>query len=307
MVDVLLSLWSLMVFIAIGFVLVKANIAPPSSDRELSRIAFYALMPALIFSAVSQSDLGEVFSTVAVANLAPIVILFGLYYILAVKVFGMRGGEQTIGALAASYTNAGNIGAAYLVAVTGNASGIAPIVTFQLCVMTPFAFSVLARQTGLGGRGVVRKVLNALSQPPVIGVIAGVVVSGFGIDLPRIISVPVDTLATVAVPIMMMAIGISLASAKLPHLDRELLPLATAVGFQILLAPLVTFAVASALGLEGMQMLSVMVLSTIPTANNVFNYAHRYGTGVILARDSVLITVLLSMPALVVVVALFHA
>lgn len=306
MSEVLLSVWSLLVFISIGFILVKANITPASSDRGLSRIAFYALMPALIFSSVSRSDTGEVFSKLAIVNIVPIIIIYWLYYVIAKKVFGLRDGEQTIGALSASYTNAGNIGAAYLVAVVGDASAAAPVIMFQLVIMTPIVFSVLARQTGVGAKSVARKILNALSQPPVIGVLLGVIVAALHIELPRVVTVPVDTLASVAVPIMMMSIGISLASAKVPKFNRAVLPLFTAVVFQILLAPLLTFAIAMAFGLEGVQLLTVMALSTIPTANNVFNYAHRYGTGVVLARDSVLITVLLSMPVLVAVVAIFH-
>ncbi|MEN9621379.1 MAG: hypothetical protein RL499_1572, partial [Actinomycetota bacterium] len=42
----------------------------------------------------------------------------------------------------------------------------------------------------------------------------------------------------------------------------------------------------------------------LPTAQNVFNYAMRYDRAVVMARDAVLITTVLSVPALVVVAAL---
>jgi predicted permease len=46
------------------------------------------------------------------------------------------------------------------------------------------------------------------------------------------------------------------------------------------------------------------VLAALPTAQNVFNYAQRYGRGVVLARDAVLITTALSVVVLVIVAAL---
>jgi malonate transporter len=48
----------------------------------------------------------------------------------------------------------------------------------------------------------------------------------------------------------------------------------------------------------------VTVTSALPTAQNVFVYAATYGRGTTLARDAVLVTTVLSVPALLVIVAL---
>jgi predicted permease len=45
-------------------------------------------------------------------------------------------------------------------------------------------------------------------------------------------------------------------------------------------------------------------LAGLPSAQNVFNYAQRYQTGVVVARDTVLATTILSVPVLVLVAAL---
>ena len=45
-------------------------------------------------------------------------------------------------------------------------------------------------------------------------------------------------------------------------------------------------------------MLTVVLLAALPTAQNVFNYADRYETDVVLARDVVLLTTLVSLPVL---------
>jgi predicted permease len=47
-----------------------------------------------------------------------------------------------------------------------------------------------------------------------------------------------------------------------------------------------------------------VVLAALPAAQNVYNFASRYEQGVALARDTVLLTTILSVPVLVVVAAL---
>jgi len=57
-------------------------------------------------------------------------------------------------------------------------------------------------------------------------------------------------------------------------------------------------------GLGGEQLFAVVVLAGLPTAQNIFVYAQRYSRGVTLARDTVLLTTMGSVPILVMVAAL---
>jgi predicted permease len=52
------------------------------------------------------------------------------------------------------------------------------------------------------------------------------------------------------------------------------------------------------------QLFVAVVLAGLPSAQNVFNYAQRYQTGVLVARDTVLVTTVASVPVLVVVAGL---
>jgi malonate transporter and related proteins len=52
------------------------------------------------------------------------------------------------------------------------------------------------------------------------------------------------------------------------------------------------------LGLGSREVLAVVVLAALPTAQNVFNYADRYDVDVVLARDAVLVSTLASLPVL---------
>jgi predicted permease len=61
---------------------------------------------------------------------------------------------------------------------------------------------------------------------------------------------------------------------------------------------------AGVFGLHGSQLLDVVVTSALPAAQNLFTYASRYEVGERLARDSILVSTVLSVPVLVVVAAL---
>jgi hypothetical protein len=52
------------------------------------------------------------------------------------------------------------------------------------------------------------------------------------------------------------------------------------------------------------ELFVTVVLAGLPSAQNAFNYAQRYQTGVVVARDTVLITTIAAVPVLVVVAAL---
>ena len=51
-------------------------------------------------------------------------------------------------------------------------------------------------------------------------------------------------------------------------------------------------------GMPRDQVLIVVVLAALPTAQNVFNYSQRYGVGETIARDTVFLTTLGCVPVL---------
>ncbi len=55
---------------------------------------------------------------------------------------------------------------------------------------------------------------------------------------------------------------------------------------------------AYAVGLVGHDLLAVTVIAALPTAQNVFTLAMRYERGVILARDTIFVATLLSVPVI---------
>ena len=304
MADVVAGLAVFGVVIAVGWLLVRTRAVPADADGVLTRVCFFAATPALLVTTLSRADLTAVLSrstAVAVAaELAAIVSAWCLHRL----VLRRPTAEATIGALASGYVNAANLGIPVAVLVLGDAATIAPILLLQLLVLTPATFTVLDAVTRRGNPSRLATLTVPLRNPLLWGVVAGTAANLGGVDLKEwgggYPAQGLEMLGRVAVPLMMLALGMSLAGAPRPLRSPE--PDASvrgagrrsglwlAVGWKLAVMPGLAVVVGLATGLSGAQLLTPVVTATLPTAQNVFMYASRYGVGKDLARDAVLLT-----------------
>ena len=91
-----------------------------------------------------------------------------------------------------------------------------------------------------------------------------------------------------------------------PVRGPEELALWCAVGWKLLVCPLLAVLVGSLLGLRGAELLVPVTTASLPTAQNVFMYASRYERGVSLARDAVLLTTAGFVPVVLLATALLR-
>ena len=91
-----------------------------------------------------------------------------------------------------------------------------------------------------------------------------------------------------------------------PVRGPEELALWCAVGWKLLVCPLLAVLVGSLLGLRGAELLVPVTTASLPTAQNVFMYASRYERGVSLARDAVVLTTAGFVPVVLLATALLR-
>ena len=302
--DVVAGLAVFGVVIVVGWLLVRTRAVPADADGVLTRVCFFAATPALLVTTLSRADLAAVVSrTTAVAVAAELVAIVSAWCLHRL-VLRRSTAEATIGALASGYVNAANLGIPVAVLVLGDAATIAPILLLQLLVLTPVTFTVLDAVTRRGNPSRLATLTVPLRNPLLWGVVAGTAANLGGLDLTAWCggypAQGLEMLGRVAVPLMMLALGMSLAGAPRPLRSPE--PDASvrgagrrsglwlAVGWKLAVMPGLAVVVGLATGLSGAQLLTPVVTATLPTAQNVFMYASRYGVGKDLARDAVLLT-----------------
>ncbi|NEC12598.1 AEC family transporter [Streptomyces sp. SID8014] len=290
--------------IAVGYLVGRTHVLGEQGGPVLTRLAFHVASPALLFTTLAQADLGALTSPALLVTAASTLLVAGVYIVVgALRHWGT--GPTTIGALCAGYVNAGNLGIPIAVYVLGDATLIAPVLLFQLLIVSPLALTVIDLCRPGARTSPLAVVTAPLRNPVVLGSLAGVAVAAAGIRVPAPVLDPVELMGAMAVPAVLLAFGISLRGATLPARGPERGQVLLAVGLKTAGQPVAAWAVgAGVFGLAGPALLAVVVTSALPAAQNLFTYASRYDTGVRLAREAVLLSTVLAVPALVAVAVL---
>ncbi len=294
------------VIIAIGFLLGRTGTLGPEAQVVLSRLVFFVATPALLFDVLATSDLSVIFSPTLYVAAATAFAIAALYLLIAKLWLRRPLPELTIGALASSYVNSANLGIPIAVFVLGDASFVAPLLLFQIVLFSPIALTVLDLSTMRAGASRLETVTAPFKNPIVLAGAAGLIVAVTGVSLPDAVLQPFHLLGGASVPGALLAFGLSLQGVKV--LEKGQSPrrdVALASVLKIGVQPVLAYLMARfLLGLDGHELFAIVVVSTLPTAQNVFVYASRYGRGMVLARDAALVTTLASIPAIGLVAAL---
>ncbi len=285
--------------VATGYVTGRMGILGPTALDVLSKAAFFVFSPALLFIVLGDADIQVLFSDLLPVSALAAIGALVLYVVIAV-VSRVRGaGRLTVGGLAASYVNSNNIGLPLAAYILGDPALAAPVLLFQLIVMSPVALTIL--DISSHGSLSARRILSGpIRNPLIIGSILGVVVSWWDLELPDIIHEPLDLLGQAAVPTLLFALGLSLASQRLWEAREFRREIAMAAIIKLSVMPLIAWLLGVfVFSLDDHALFTVVILAALPSAQNVFNYSQRYHVATPLARDSVVLTTLVSLPIMI--------
>ena len=291
--------------IALGALLAHVGVLDLPAQVMLARLAFFVASPALLFTVLAEADVTEVLSRNLVASAAGVFVSASLYLLLARFVWHREVGHTVIGTLSSAYVNAGNLGLPIAAYVLGDAALIAPMLLMQLLVLQPIALAILDTVTSRTSFSSRRLLARTATNPLTVGTLLGVVVALTGVDLPQAVTEPLDLVGGMAVPAVLLAYGVSLRLGPRPGAGGSTAEIGTIAALKLVVQPGVGYLVARfALGLDGLPLLAVTVTAALPTAQNIFVHATRYDRAPTLARDAIFVTTVLSVPVLVVIVAL---
>ena len=290
----LIGFSTILVVIACGAGLAHGGVLDLRSQRTLAEIAFFVATPALMVVTISDVHIAGAAPnfTASAASLGVSALMFGA---LAKWRWRLDSGSVVIGMLSASYVNAGNLGIAISAYVVGDVTVVVPTLLVQMLLVQPAALVALDRITA--GRSGPAAVLRRLASNPItIAAIIGVILALTGWDLPAVITSPLHLLAGAAIPLMLLSYGAALrlspALGRSGH-NREV---GAVFVLKLVAMPLAAWLIAVGLGLHGPVLLGVVLTAALPTAQNIFLHATRYRVGEDIARESILVTTVWSLP-----------
>jgi malonate transporter and related proteins len=303
--SVLAGFAALVAVIAVGWVAGRTRVLGDGAAEVLSRLSYFVATPALLLITLAEADPGVLWSPALVASAGSAVVCALAYVALARWRWRARPAELATGALASSYVNAGNLGVAIAAYVLEDVSHVAPVLLFQVLVLAPVGLTVLA---GSRAESRSRLLTQPLRTPVVLGCALGLFVAAIGWTMPPLVRQPVDLLAALAIPAALLSYGMSLHGAPRPASGDGAGQVWLAVTLKTLVQPALAFVLGKWVAhLDGSMLLAVVITSALPTAQNVFVYASTHDRGTRLARDTILLTTVLSVPVLAGVAILLGA
>lgn len=310
-----------LIIAAVGYAAAALRLGGRNDPKPaLTAVIYYITNPALMFILLAEAPVNQVLGTLAPAALVTAVAC-GLLYALVAGLGLRRGGaDVAVGAMGASYANAGNIGLPIALYAVGSATPVVSVLVAQLLVLAPAYIAVFTftsgrreqfrrrRAAGPGAlaapakrrpRDLARSVMLPFANPVTVGTVTGLAVALTGVGLPGVVWEPLSLLGHASVPLLLLTFGMSLHGQRPLAAASVRADIVTATLVKVIAAPVVGYAVGRWMfGLEGEELFGAVVMSALPTAQNVYLFANQFGMKAVIARDVVFLTSFLSFPVI---------
>lgn len=270
-------------------------------QKGLTPLVYYITNPCLMVVVVSQTDVVEVaglYTPLALGIALLTAAVFLVYALMAKR----KPADIAVGAMASSYANIGNIGVPVALYVVGTTAPVVAFLLAQLLVLAPLYLTIFglisqrdADQEPHGSRA--RMILASVLNPTTIGVIIGAIISLIGRELPAVIWDPLEMIGEASIPLMLMIFGMSLYR-KRPFTDRVKLPDSIAATLcKVLVMPGIALLLGGpVIGLEGADLLGVVAMAALPTAQNVLLFSMHYRMPQTVGQDVIVSSSVLALP-----------
>lgn len=292
------------VFLVIGFgyaVSWRGWFSEPAVDG-LMRFAQNFAVPTLLFASMARLDLGTEFRpALLIAFYAGAIASYTAGWAGARFLFGRPPVDCVAIGFVCLFSNSLLLG----VPITERAFGAQAldgnwaIIALHSPALYTFGITMMeftrARGTGLSVSGVaLRALTGVLRTPLVIGIACGLAMNLLmqaGLVMPEGFWAAVDMVARAALPAALFGLGGILYRYR-P--EGDMATIAMCCGCALLLHPLVTFGLGSAMGLDLAGMRSAVLTAAMPPGINAYLFANIYGSARRVAASSVLIATIAS-------------
>ncbi len=279
------------VLVAVGALMGHLGVLTSAHQRMMSRLAMVVASPALMFMLMSRADLSHVFARSAVVSVLAIVSAGLLYLLVSWPLFRHDLAGRTLGTLLSCYSNAGNLGLPVAAYALGDVTWIAPILIVQMTIMQPLGLAILDAERARASGDPVRPlglVTLPLRNPLTVGTLLGLAANLLHVEVPTLLAQPTTMLGNAAVPIMLLAFGLSLRLDPRPRYGPQTPESLVVVALKVLVQPLAAYLLARfAFHLDPVAVRAVTTVAALPCAQNLYVISMRYEVRELFVRDTI--------------------
>ena len=280
----------------IGWVLKQIGMLNDNFVTVANRFNFKVTLPFMLFRDISSVDIKAVFDLkfvlfCAIASSICFWVIWGATK-LFLKDHTMRGAFVQ----ASFRSSAAVMGLAFISNIYG-ASAMGPLMIIGAVPLYNI-YSVLvltfeadhgdeARDTGK----IKQACINIAKNPIIIAIVLGLVVALAGIHFPTIVNKTVNSVAQMATPLALIALGAGFEGRKAL---AKMKPTLWASAIKLVIQPLIFLPVAAYLGFHGEKMIAILIMLAAPATPSCYIMAKNMNNDGVLTASIVVMTTLLA-------------
>ncbi len=279
----------------IGYLLKKLHILDDPFVKTLNSFNFKVSLPILLFKDISESDFYSVWDTEYVlycflVTLSCIIVIWiaaGFLYPNKAQL-----GEFIQGSFRSS---AAVLGIAFIQNIYGN-SGMAPLMIIGTVPLYNVAAVFILSFTGPEAHGLDKASLKSafkgiITNPVIIGILLGMIVSACKISFPFIITKTISNISVLATPLALLGLGAGFEGRKAL---KQIVPTSVATFIKLVLLPYLFLPLAVAMGFTDEKLVAILVMLGSPTTVSCYIMAKNMKHEGVLTSSIVVATTFLS-------------
>lgn len=280
--------------IVIGYVLKQIGMLNDEFVSVANKFNFKVTLPFLVFRDISSANIREDFD-----------VVFVLFCAIATTIcfFTIWGGAKLlikdktiVGAFvqASFRSSAAVMGIAFIQNIYGT-SGMAPLMIIGSVplynIYSVIVLTLEAENSGQGKEKIKKALIGIVTNPIIIGILLGLIVSLIGITFPTVVNKTVQNMASMASPLALIAIGAGFEGRKALAKIRPTIAVAM---IKLVAQTAIFLPIAIQLGFRNEKMIAILVMLAAPTTPSCYIMAKNMNNDGVLTASAVVVTTLFS-------------
>ena len=269
--------------VVVGWVIVRLGWMEASADQVLTWLFLHVCTPPLIVVLLAQQDLATLIDLRFI--LATLVMLFLIYVgllLVHTRLLKRRLGVAAMAAFAGTKFNTVIVGLPVLLAIIGHHAIVPTIINLFAGYFTILPITLICTYaTRVGDGGTIpmaavflRALKKAITHPLVVATLIGLLLSSLELQLSPWLEKTLLTFGDAAIPLALIAIGMSLNAAGVRTNAIEIFWMSAV---RVILSPLLAIIIAMVFDLQPVFSIALVISFSLPTAKMVFPLAKEEG------------------------------
>ncbi|MEG3131369.1 AEC family transporter [Pantoea cypripedii] len=268
----------LFILIFLGYCLTRFGKWPASISEGMNRFVFNVALPCMLFDVMSDFYKSPpVDFRLLLAFFGSCLLVFIAGRVIAAKVFRLESIAGSVFALGGIFSNNVMLGIPIATVLLGEQAlpSVALVLVFNsLILWTLLTVSVeWSKHGSFSVQGLGRTLISVLKNPLIIGILSGTAWSFLQRPLPLIAAQPIDLLGSIAAPLSLVTLGMSLAHYRVRDGLKESYSICL---LKLIVQPMCIWAIAWLTDLPALESKVVVLLGSMAVGVNVYLMSQKF-------------------------------